>query len=117
MWALSKPQGPKEQCLTFTIWGIRGSSSTELHHLIPLWALQRPTWGPGVRVSMGTVCISAQIPLEDHFFAHRREPSALEGWVLAILCCDPKGSMIFQRIGEPDLIPASIPEEYEFGVS
>jgi len=29
---------------------------------------------------------------------YRREPSALEGWILKIICCDPKGSRTFLRI-------------------
>jgi len=31
-------------------------------------------------------------PLEDHPLDPRREPFALEGWILEIFCCDPKGS-------------------------
>ena len=27
-----------------------------------------------------------------------REPSALEGWILEVLCCNPKGSRAFLRI-------------------
>ena len=45
---------------------------------------ERPIWGPGVRVSMRTFCIPSQFPLEDHPLAHRREISALEGWILEI---------------------------------
>jgi len=47
-----------------------------------------PTWGPGVRVSMGTFCIPSHAPLENHPLDARREPSAP---YLEILCCDPKG--------------------------
>jgi len=28
----------------------------------------------------------------------RREPSSLEGWILEVLCCEPKGSRAFLRI-------------------
>ena len=37
-------------------------------------------------------------PLEDHPLAVRREPSALEGWTLEVLYCDPKDSRAFLRI-------------------
>ena len=37
-------------------------------------------------------------PIEDHTLAHRREPSALEGWILEILSCDPKGGRTFLLI-------------------
>ena len=36
--------------------------------------------------------------LEDHPVDTRREPSALEGWILEIRYCDPKGSRAFLRI-------------------
>ena len=39
--------------------------------------------------------LNANAPLEDHPLDPRREPSALEGWIREILCCDPKGSMAF----------------------
>ena len=38
---------------------------------------------------------SATLPIEDHPLGARREPSALEGCTLGVLCCDPKGIMAF----------------------
>jgi len=51
-----------------------------------------------VRVGRGTFCILSHAPLEDHPFDARREPSALEGWILEVLCRDPKGRRVFMRI-------------------
>jgi len=53
---------------------------------------------------MVTFCIPSHAPLlellglKDHPLDTRREPSALEGWILEILYCDPKGSRAFLRI-------------------
>jgi len=41
---------------------------------------------------------TSNAPIEDHPLATRYEPSALEGWILEILYCDPKGSRAFLRI-------------------
>jgi len=40
-----------------------------------------------VRLSVGTFCILSHAPLEGHPLAARREPSALEGWILEVLYC------------------------------
>ena len=37
-------------------------------------------------------------PIENHHLAASREPSALEGWILDILHCTPKGSRGFLQI-------------------
>ena len=42
--------------------------------------------------------IPSHAPLEDHPLDPRCEPSALEGWVLEIICCDPKGNRAVLRI-------------------
>ena len=36
--------------------------------------------------------------IDDRLLDDRRKPSALEGWILEILFCDPKGSGDFMRI-------------------
>jgi len=36
--------------------------------------------------------MNSNAPLEDHPLDALREPSALEGWILEVLDCDPKGS-------------------------
>ena len=41
---------------------------------------------------------SPYAPLEDHPSAACREPSALEGWILEVIYCDPKESKAFLRI-------------------
>ena len=55
-------------------------------------------WGPGVHVSMGTFRTPSQAPIQDHLLDAWREPAALEGWILQVLCCDPKGGRAFLRI-------------------
>ena len=50
-----------------------------------------------MRASMTTFGIPSQDPREDHPLAARREPSALEGWILEVLYCDPKVSRAFMR--------------------
>jgi len=37
-------------------------------------------------------------PFEDHPLVARRELSALEGWILEVLYCDPKGSRAILRL-------------------
>jgi len=44
----------------------------------------------------GTVGITC--PIDDHPLDARREPSALEGWTLEVLYCDPKGGRAVLRI-------------------
>jgi len=46
---------------------------------MPLLALYRPTWGPGVHASANLLWFNSNTPLEDHPFAARREPSAQDG--------------------------------------
>ena len=38
---------------------------------------------------------NSHAPLEDHPLDPRHAPSPLEGWILEILCCDPKGNRAF----------------------
>jgi len=38
---------------------------------------------------------NSHVPLEDHPLVARREPFALEDWILESLYCDPKGSGLF----------------------
>ena len=75
--------------------GVRGSSFSELHHLIPLWAFSR----------LGSWCVCdhgnrwyIHTPLEDHPLATHREPSALYCWILEILYCNPKGRRASLRV-------------------
>ena len=42
--------------------------------------------GPGVRVSMAAIGLFSHAPLENQCLEPFREPLALEGWVLEILC-------------------------------
>ena len=51
-----------------------------------------------MRVSMATIGIPSPSSPEAHPIDPRHEPSALEGWILEILGCDPKGSRGFLRI-------------------
>ena len=63
------------------IWGMRGSSSYELGHLIPLWVFSRL----GVLVYIckcERLSLNSIAPLEDHPLAHGCELSALVGWIL-----------------------------------
>ena len=46
----------------------------------------------------GNQLVSAHAPPEDHPSAARRELSALEGWILEVFYCEPKGRRAFWRI-------------------
>jgi len=62
----------------------------------------------GLQPTWGLVCVRARssldklkCPIKDHPLDARREASALEGWILDILWCDPndpKGSSALLRI-------------------
>ena len=61
----------------------------------------------GLRFGKGPVAILSRILRKGEVFAYvgrnqnlkdLQEPFALEGWILEILCCDPKGSRAFLRI-------------------
>ena len=41
---------------------------------------------------------STQLRKGPKYLAARREPSALEGWILEVLYCNPQGSRAFLRI-------------------
>ena len=43
-----------------------------------------------MRVNMGTFGTFPHAPFEEHPLNARREPSALEGWILEVLYCDPQ---------------------------
>ena len=53
---------------------------------------------PGVCVSIATIGIPSDTPLEDHPSPTHREPSALYCWILEILDCNPKGRRALLRI-------------------
>ena len=67
-WAHSQPKGPKGPPVSAYV-----GSSKNLKDLKDSHARLRP-------------------------LCHRWEPCALEGWILEILCCDPKGSRAFLRV-------------------
>ena len=55
-------------------------------------------FGPGCMRVRPCSDFQLKYPVEDRPLAARREPSALEGWILKILYCDPKGSRGFLEI-------------------
>ena len=56
-----------------------------------------------VKADLGAWCVCERVPdghnsstpFEDHSLAARHEPSALKGWILEVLYCDPKGAGLF----------------------
>ena len=59
----------------------------------------------GLQPTSGLVCVCSETlwyavicPMQGHPLDTRREPSALQGWILDVIDFDPKGSSIFLRI-------------------
>ena len=84
----SKPKGPLQAWPFYrTSFGVR-----------LCWELEEPEGPGGNRSTTFLIGILSHAPPEHHPLAHRREPSTMKGWVLEILCCDPKGSRASLRI-------------------